>query len=220
MDDLEEEVEDQQPPLFAEYAAADAETRAMMDVGPFPHSYCFVICHLTLSLQQYFNLVRLYFRQETRREWYEYRSSVFDALCSSYATNLSGLQNDLSMVQSTQSQLDASLPSLRSRAAEVALELEKEKNRQSTLAEADQEHLADLREALKEQNSTLEEYRRDVVESEAALARVQEKEDELNAQAKEARVAIENSRKICDGVKYYTQAEMFRLQGEQPPSGD
>ena len=179
-----------------------------------------MVCHLTLSLQQYFNLVRLYFRQETRREWYEYRSSVFDALCSSYATNLSGLQNDLSMVQSTQSQLDASLPSLRSRAAEVALELEKEKNRQSTLAEADQEHLADLREALKEQNSTLEEYRRDVVESEAALARVQEKEDELNAQAKEARVAIENSRKICDGVKYYTQAEMFRLQGEQPPSGD
>ena len=33
MDDLEEFVEDEQPALFSEYAAADPETRQMMDVS-------------------------------------------------------------------------------------------------------------------------------------------------------------------------------------------
>ena len=224
MDDLEEFVEDEQPALFSEYAAADPETRQMMDVSsdpsclPSPQSERQIELtrkHSSVSdfRQQYFKLVRLYYRQESRREWYEYRSSVFDALHSSYSANLSGLEKDLSIVVSTQGQLTSSLPSLRERAAEIASELAREKARNSTLAEADQEHLAELREAWREQNASLEDYKRDVAESAAGLERVQEKEDELAVLAKEARNAIENSRKVCEGVKYYTKAEMYRLQG-------
>lgn len=167
--------------------------------------------------QHYFKRVRQFFRQEARREWYEYRTTVFDALCQSYSANLAGLSSDLSIVSSTQETLDSSLPFLRARAAELSAALEKEKARNESLQSADQEHLAELREAIKEQNGAMEDFRRDVKESEEQLARVQDKEDELTTRRKEQEKAIAASRKVLDEVKFYTKGEVCRLQGQPFP---
>ena len=101
--------------------------------------------------QSYFKLVRNYFRQETRREWYDFRSSMFDALCESYARNLSGLQDDLAIATETRERLEDNLPDLRARAEELKLQLEKERARQTLLEGSDKEHLKELREGIAEQ---------------------------------------------------------------------
>lgn len=130
--------------------------------------------------------------------------------------HLEGLSEDKHNIEQTYKTLSTDhLPGLRARVKELAAELEKEKARQKELQECDQEHLKELRTDITEQNSAIEDFRRDVAEAEGTLNRLQAKEDELDAQLAESKDAIEASKRVCDEVRYYTKTEMWRLKGEQ-----
>lgn len=145
-----------------------------------------------------------------------FRNGVSTSIAQMLHGHLEGLTADKAVIDETYRRLTVDhLPSLRDRAKELEAELAKEKARHRELQECDQEHLNELRIAIKEQNSTLEDYKRDVVETESAMERLRQKEEELDLQVAECKDAIETSKRVCDEVRYYTKTELWRLQGKQ-----
>lgn len=143
-----------------------------------------------------------------------FRNGVSTSIGEMLNGHLEGLTTDKAIIDETYRRLTSDhLPSLRERAKDLAEELAKEKARQQELQECDQEHLNELRIAIKEQNSTIEDYKRDVAQTEGTLERLQQKEEELDSQAAECKDAIETSKRVCDEVRYYTKTELWRLQG-------
>jgi chromosome segregation ATPase len=129
------------------------------------------------------------------------------------STHIANLEADRSIIRSTHSQLVERLPSLRSKAQELRAELEQEKKRQQEFESADQEHLAELRRDIEEQNAQVEDYKRENLDAESRLERLNVKHVELDEQMKEAKDSIEKSKKVVDEVRYYTKSEAYRLQG-------
>jgi len=129
------------------------------------------------------------------------------------STHIANLEADRCIIRSTHSQLVERLPSLRSKAQELRAELEKEKKRQQDFESADQEHLAELRRDIEEQNGQVEDYKRENLDAESRLERLNVKHVELDEQMKEAKDSIEKSKKVIDEVRYYTKSEAYRLQG-------
>lgn len=149
-----------------------------------------------------------------------FRNGVSASIAQMLHGHLEGLTADKAVIDETYRRLSTDhLPSLRDRAKVLAEELAKEKARQKVLQECDQEHLNELRLAIKEQNSAIDDYKRDVAQTESTLERLRQKEEELDAQAAECKSAIDTSKKVCDEVKYYTKSELWRLQGRSSYSG-
>lgn len=165
--------------------------------------------------QTHFKVTRAYYRLQTRNEWYMFRNGVSTSIAQMLHGHLEGLTADKAVIDETYRRLTTDhIPSLRDRAKELAEELAKEKARQKELQECDQEHLNELRIAIKEQNSTIEDYKRDVAHTEGTLERLRQKEEELDGQAAECKDAIETSKRVCDEVRFYTKTELWRLQGK------
>ncbi|KAK9896386.1 hypothetical protein P389DRAFT_196478 [Cystobasidium minutum MCA 4210] len=124
-------------------------------------------------LDTHFKVTRAYYRLQTRNGRYMFRNGV----STSIAQMLLGHLQD--------------------RAKELSAELAKEKARQQELQECDQERRNELRIAIKEQNSNIEGYKRDVTQTEGTLERLRQKEEELDTQAKECNDSIEASKKVA-----------------------
>lgn len=194
LDELEETVNDETPQLFKDFLDAGEEDRAMLETQ--------------------FKLTKTFYRLQTRNEWYEFKSGVLSSLVELLHTHASSLEADRSIVRKTREEVQAQLPALRSQAEELRAKLEKEKARQSLLESTDQEHLATLKADIREQASQLEDYTRENEKVQGELNRLTSRANEVDHLAQEARAAIEQSKKICDDVKFCTKGEMYRLQGE------
>ncbi|TFY71134.1 hypothetical protein EVG20_g1874 [Dentipellis fragilis] len=190
----EEEATKFTPTLFREYSMADEEVQE--------------------ELLHQLKLIKANNHGNARSQWYDWRLQWVEGLYEIADKGFSDLEEDARSLESTITQAQSILPSLREEYEQVMRELGEELRIADEIEHCDQDYLNELNSTIAEQEATLEAYRADISETNAQLERLHEKLEEIEAQKRETSTVIDESKRLIHVQKTSTHAEVFRLKDE------
>ncbi|KAL6299649.1 Spc7 kinetochore protein-domain-containing protein [Sparassis latifolia] len=194
--EAERETEKDTPELFREFAAADESEKAM--------------------LVHQLKLIKANNYGTAKSQWYDWKTTWVNRLYDQAEQEFSHLESDAQVLADLMKEAQDILPALRGEYAQVMAELQQEQADISEIENSDQDFLNELKATIAEQQyvRTMPVFRSDVSEGKAKLERLEEKLAEINAQKKEASVAIAEAQYFVHLKKEGTNFEVFRLKEE------
>ncbi|KAF2814893.1 Spc7-domain-containing protein [Mytilinidion resinicola] len=174
---IEADVHEENPALFGEYMSAPPDQRIVMD--------------------NQFKNMKTYARLQSKEIWYGWRSTLLRDLKAALLKTASDFNRDDALLRKQENLLDASLPELASRHADLETECKQLQQRQDELTSCDREELETARENLIAFEDDIEQKRRLVASLKQDLL---EKESRIEA-AKARKIECAEEIKAADRVR-------------------
>lgn len=197
--EMDDEVLAEPPPLFREYLQAPPKERQIMD--------------------DQFRAMKAYARLESKGSWYQWRSQLLKDLTRGLDQAKSNMEKDETVLHDLEHDAGSSLETLRAQQAELVREAEtlrrRKEERDSDKREELEEArgiLSELKSSLVEKNAVLDELRKQVQEQDEALEILQERKEESLGAIKEANRVREESRGWSSDEVNSVSAQMQELE--------
>jgi kinetochore protein Spc7/SPC105 len=192
---LEEEVYENQPPLFREYLSAPPQERAIMD--------------------NQFKNMKTNARLQSKAQWYAWRRQLLTDLNKGQLQFSGDFDRDEAILAKQEEALDSALPNLIQQHEELEAEANRLQQRADELSSYDREDLETAREGLvaaeaeiEEKKQLLAELQRELQQKEANIEVVKERKAETLEEIKEAE-------RVREEFRGWSSSEVSVLKGEQ-----
>lgn len=195
MQTLEEEVYENQPPLFREYLLAPPQERAIMD--------------------NQFKNMKTNARLQSKGGWYAWRRKLLSDLHKGQLQFASDFDRDEAVLTKQEEAIDTVLPDLIQQHEELEVEANRLQQRADELASHDREELETAREGLvateaeiQDKKQLLAELQRELEDKEANIEAVEERKVETLEEIKEAE-------RVREELRGWSSSEVSVLKGGQ-----
>ncbi|THU91653.1 hypothetical protein K435DRAFT_727026 [Dendrothele bispora CBS 962.96] len=190
----QEEATKMTPELFAEYSRSDENAQQ--------------------ELKHQLKLIRTNTRGQAKSDWYDWKLQWIEGLRIPAQKAFNDLENDAKALEKVKAQCDEVLPSLEQEYEAVTRELEKERTEVAAIEECDQDYLNDLKSSIADQNIELDALKNETKENLDQLDWLKERLADIEAQKREATVAITEANRLLDLQQNGTRSEVFKLKEE------
>jgi kinetochore protein Spc7/SPC105 len=190
---IEADVYEENPALFSEYLSAPPDQRLIMD--------------------NQFKNMKTYARLQSKEIWYGWRCTLLRDLKAALLKTAGDFNRDDGILRKQEELLDASLPKLAAKHAELEIECQQLQQRQDELTSCDREELEAAREQLLAFDDDIEQKRRLVASLKQDLAGKEARIDAAKARKLECAEEIKAAERVREECRGWSSSEVNALKG-------
>ncbi|KAI8053894.1 Spc7 kinetochore protein-domain-containing protein [Syncephalis plumigaleata] len=180
------------PPIVKQYMISSPEGRA--------------------TLERQFKINKSYAKAQTMNMLYTWRGELLHPVVLTLQSHLENLNHDEKALGDIQRQLKPILPDIKQRHNEVREKLEKARARKQELEKCDADQIAQLKEAIDEQNSQLSSFRANLAKIETEKQTLSTKLEAVRQKIQSTRQSIATAKAICSASRHATKQDLEEVQ--------